>query len=587
VNEKGPSYRYGPLIEEAGTRFRLWAPDCDVALEIAGRPPVPMPSLGDGWRGCTADAPPGTRYRFRVGDIAVPDPASRMQSADIHDWSVVADPRFYRWRSVGWRGRPWEETILYELHPGLFGGFTGIARHLARLAALGITAIELMPVADFPGARSWGYDGVLPFAPDRAYGTPDELRALIDAAHAHGIMVFLDVVYNHFGPDGNYLGLYAREFFRADRDTPWGDAIDFRKAPVRRFFIENALYWVHEFRIDGLRFDAVHAIAGKDVLVELAAEVRASLPADRHVHLVLEDDDNDAGLIAEGFDAQWNDDLHHVLHVLLTGEHEGYYADYTDDPAGKLARALAEGFVYQGEASAYRGGERRGTRSDRLPPTAFVCFLQNHDQTGNRACGERLLALAPADALKAAAALLLLGPQIPMLFMGEEAGAMEPFLFFTDHREPALAHAVREGRRREFARFAQFADPAKRARIPDPNAFDTFSGSHPTLFGANADSWRNFYAELLRLRHTEIVPRLSGTRGEGARALGAACVLARWRMGDGAALTLACNLGRDPVAAELPSVAPVYGNPRAASIPAATTLCWIEPPRVDTHGAAP
>ncbi len=534
------------------TRFRFWAPDRQqVTLEVDGIAPLPMTALAGGWFEAEAECGAGARYRYRISeDLAVPDPASHVQAGDVHDASIVCDPDAYRWKHADWQGRPWCETVLVELHPGVFGGFAGIAQQLPALSELGITAIELMPVADFPGARNWGYDGVLPYAPDATYGTPDELKALVDAAHGLGIMVFLDVVYNHFGPDGNYLGAYASPFFRDDIHTPWGQAIDFRRREVRDFFIGNALYWLQEFRFDGLRFDAVHAIADKDWLVEMAQRVRAAVPPPRHVHLVLENDDNLAYLLERAphrlFDAQWNDDFHHALHVLLTGESEGYYVGYVDDPAGKLTRCLAEGFIYQGETSQYAGGKPRGEPSAHLPPTAFVSFLQNHDQIGNRAFGERLTTLAGPHALRAAVALLLLSPQIPLLFMGEEFGAMQPFLYFTGHSKQELADAVREGRRQEFARFAAFADPDKRARIPDPNAEQTFTDSIPKP-DASAPYWRKWVKALLAARHEHLVPRLEGARALGAEAIGPAAVAARWEMGDGRVLMAAVNLGGEPL----------------------------------------
>ncbi|MGZ6176365.1 MAG: malto-oligosyltrehalose trehalohydrolase, partial [Candidatus Binataceae bacterium] len=451
-----------------------------------------------------------------------------------------------------WRGRPWSETVLYELHAGTLGGFAGVARELPRLAALGITAVELMPVNDFPGARNWGYDGVLPFAPDHAYGSPDDLKALVDAAHGHGLMIFLDVVYNHFGPDGNYISSYAPQFFRPDVKTPWGPAIDFRNAEVRGFFTENALYWLMEYRFDGLRFDAVHAITEADWLDEMAARVRETVEPGRHVHLVLEHDGNVAEHLRRDFDAQWNDDAHHVLHVMLTGEREGYYIDYAEKPAQRLTRVLAEGFVYQGEASPHRNGEKRGTPSGDLPPTSFVLFIQNHDQIGNRAFGERLTALVDPRALEAAIALQLLCPQIPLIFMGEEDASATPFQFFTDHHGE-LAGAVREGRRREFASFAAFASPQRRACIPDPNAATTFEQSRPAPDAALGSSRRELYRRLLEVRRERIVPRLEGARALDAKVVGEAAVLARWRMGDGAVLTIVSNLGPASCALTTPS----------------------------------
>jgi malto-oligosyltrehalose trehalohydrolase len=530
-------------LGDGRTRFGLWAPGqnkVDVVLDDGTT--VAMTLRDEGWFTAEAACGPGAGYRYRLesGQL-VPDPASRCQAKDVHDSSLVIDPRGYHWQQPEWPGRRWEEAVIYELHPGLMGGFAGVRAALPRLADLGVTAIELMPINDFPGLRNWGYDGVLPFAPDRAYGTPDELKALIDAAHARQLMVFLDVVYNHFGPDGNYLGLYAPQFFRTDIDTPWGAAIDFRQRPVRRFFIENALYWLGEYRFDGLRFDAVHAIDDQAWLDEMAAEVRRTMEPGRQIHLVLEHDGNVADHLRHGFDAQWNDDAHHVLHVLLTGEKDGYYADYATDPAAKLARALTEGFIYQGERSAYRDGAVRGTPSADLAPTSFVFFLQNHDQIGNRPFGDRLTSLADPEALRAAIALQLLSPTIPLIFMGEENMAREPFLFFTDHRG-ALADAVREGRRREFARFAGFAD----GDIPDPNAQETFAHSRP---GEGDDA---FHRDLLDLRRTRIVPHLKGTRSIGARVLADAAVFASWRFGNGSVLSLATNLGERPCAFDPP-----------------------------------
>jgi maltooligosyltrehalose trehalohydrolase len=530
------------LVDPDHTRFRLWAPgQPEVAVEVEGLGSVPMTRDAEGWFEAEASCGAGARYRYRLADgLAVPDPASRAQGRDVHDPSLVVDPRAYRWQHPAWRGRRWPETVLYELHAGSLGGFAGVAAKLPDLAGLGITAVELMPINDFPGQRNWGYDGTLPFAPDAAYGTPDELKALVDAAHGLGLMVFLDVVYNHFGPDGNYLAAYAPDFFRTDIATPWGAAIDFRRPEVRRFFTENALYWLMEYRVDGLRFDAVHAIDAPDWLDEMAAEVRATVEPGRHVHLVLEHDGNVADHLRGGFDAQWNDDAHHVLHVLLTGEADGYYADYAERPAERLARCLSEGFAYQGEPSAYRQGRRRGTPSADLAPTAFVLFLQNHDQVGNRPFGDRLEDRVDRATLEAAIALQLLCPQIPLIFMGEEGASRTPFLFFTDHHGE-LAKAVREGRRREFAAFAGFHDGETAESIPDPNALATFESSCPVAEDADR---RALYRKLLTLRAAALAPHLAGTRSISAEAGGPACVTARWRLGNGAVLALFSNLGR-------------------------------------------
>ena len=386
-------------------------------------------------------------------------------------------------------------------------------------------------------------------------------------------MVFLDVVYNHFGPDGNWLPVYAPEFFRQDEPTPWGAAIDYRRPDVRRFFTENALYWLGEFRFDGLRLDAVHAISDPDWIDEMAREARAAFP-DRHIHLVLENEKNEASHLRKQVDAQWNDDFHNVMHVLLTGETHAYYESFADHPAERLARSLGEGFIYQGEPSPHHGGRPRGTPSADLRPTAFVNFLQNHDQTGNRALGERLTKLADPAALKAAIALLLLSPPIPLIFMGEETGSTRPFLFFTDFHDE-LADAVREGRRKEFAGFPAFADPEKRKAIPDPNGPATFEASKP-VEEAGAAAWRTLYRNLIALRREQIVPRLRGATAMGAEAIGDKAVRARWRMGDGAVLTIVCNLDAGPVPVDPPKAAPFWGALEEGSASGGTTIAWLQ-----------
>jgi maltooligosyltrehalose trehalohydrolase len=566
------------LRSDGHTRFRLWAPAQEsVSVAIENGPILPMTRSPDGWFEAIGQAPAGSRYRYRLSDgTLVPDPASRCQAGDVHDPSIVVDPKAYAWRNTSWRGRPWPETVLYELHPGTSGGFRGIIGELPRLAVLGITAIELMPINDFPGKRNWGYDGVLPYAPDASYGAPEDLKALIDAAHDQGLMIFLDVVYNHFGPDGNYLSLYAPQFFREDHHTPWGPAIDFREPNVRAFFTGNVLSWLLEYRFDGLRFDAVHAIEQQDWVDEMAATVRASIEPGRHVHLVLEHH-NDASHLDRDCDAQWNDDGHNVLHVLLTGEHDGYYGDYAERPADKLARCLSDGFIFQGEISHYQGGSR-GMPSAHLPPTAFVLFLQNHDQIGNRAFGERLTTLVSPHALEAAIALQLLCPQIPMLFMGEECASRTPFLFFTDHHGE-LADAVRNGRRNEFARFPAFSNPTLRERIPDPNALGTFEASIPHRDIEHGSVREALYQRLLGLRQSTIVPRLVGAASRGASVIGNKAVLASWRMGDGATLTIASNLESDPVAMKPASGELLFGTVGDASpdqLPGYCTLVWLD-----------
>jgi maltooligosyltrehalose trehalohydrolase len=520
------SMPFGAELGAEGVRFALWAPSARrVALLLDGRE-LAMPEAGSGWRRLVVpEARAGAVYSYRIdGELTVPDPASRCQAEDVAGPSVVVDPETYEWSAASWSGRPWEEAVLYEAHVGTAtpeGTYAGLAEKLPELRDLGVTAVELMPLADFPGRRNWGYDGVLPFAPDASYGTPDDLKRLIDEAHRLGLMMFLDVVYNHFGPAGNYLHSYATSFFTERHQTPWGAGINFdgvEARPVRDFFVHNALYWLEEYRFDGLRFDAVHAIlddSERNIVAEIAEHARASLPA-REIHLVLENEANAARWLLRNqaekptlHTAQWNDDIHHCWHTLLTGEHDGYYEDYADKPVERLARCLAEGFAYQGELSKHKGG-LRGERSAHLPPSAFVAFLQNHDQIGNRAFGERISALAAPERLALARAGLLLSPQTPLLFMGEEWAASNPFLFFVDFSDdPELARAVRDGRRREFANFKSFAEQHAERQIPDPTAEETFRLSvldwaepeRPPHAGIREEVRR-----LLRLRQGEVVP---------------------------------------------------------------------------------
>lgn len=575
------------LLQSGQTRFALWAPEAQsVSLLIEDQAPIAMIGDDAGWYQHQLPCPAGTAYRFEIdGHLQVPDPASRAQQSDVHSPSLVVDSH-YPWQQLGWLGRPWTEAVIYELHVGAMGGFAGVEEHLPRLAALGITAIELMPIAEFPGDRNWGYDGVLPYAPEASYGTPEQLKHLIDTAHSHGLMVILDVVYNHFGPDGNYLHAYAKRFFNEDKHTPWGAAIDFTQEAVRDFFIDNALMWLHEYRFDGLRFDAVHAIESPDFLQAMAKRIRQSLEPRRHVYLNLENEHNQAHLLKQGYDAQWNDDGHNALHVLLTGETEAYYEDYKDDTTEKLARCLGEGFVYQGHIN--RNGEARGEPSGHLPPSAFVLFLQNHDQIGNRAFGERLSQLCSEPALRAATTLLLLSPMIPLMFMGDEWAAKEPFLFFTSHHGE-LADAVREGRRAEFASFSVFADPEKREHIPDPNDAQTFNASRPHFesFAQHQNGpWVELYRELLTWRRREIAPRLIGARSLGATVLADKAITARWRLGDGTELRIDINLGKSSVDVTLPDANHRLFDSRrvadsASTLSAETTIVSLIPPQFE------
>ena len=565
------------LLPEGSVRFRLWAPGVpSVGLALDAREPLPMNPQPEGWfELVTSEAGPGTHYKFVLPDgLQVPDPASRFQPEDVHGPSEVIDPAAYTWRDGGWRNRPWSEAVLYELHVGTFtpeGTFQAAIAKLDHLAALGVTGVELMPLADFPGRWNWGYDGVLLYAPDASYGRPEDLKALVDAAHARGIMVLLDVVYNHFGPDGNFLSAYAPEIFTKKHKTPWGDAVNYDdrgSANVREFIIHNALYWLEEFHLDGLRLDAVHAIQDdgpRHLLQELAERAR-TLTAPNHVHLILENEDNqvkrlrrDAAGRPTQFTAQWNDDMHHVLHTAATLESNGYYKQYLDD-TDMLGRALAEGFAFQGEVMESVGTER-GEPSAGLPPAAFVAFMQNHDQIGNRAFGERINAIASPEAVHAIAAVYLLLPQVPMLFMGEEWGSSQPFPYFCDF-DGELADKVRQGRRDEFKSFPEFQDEAKRELIPDPQAEDTFCSGKLDWAereqGPHAE-WVDWYTHILEVRRQQITPLLKRIGGYAGSykviATGSICVT--WEIGDGEKLTLQANLserstdGFEPVKGDL------------------------------------
>jgi maltooligosyltrehalose trehalohydrolase len=557
-------------LPDGTVSFRLWAPAAKrvdlVLMERGDARTLPMAAVEDGWHGLTTDrAAAGSRYRYRIdGELEIPDPASRHNPEDIGGPSVVVDPGAYDWPDATWRGRPWNEAVLYELHVGTFtpeGTFAAAERKLDHLAKLGVTMIELMPLADFPGRRGWGYDGVLPFAPDSSYGTPDDLKSLVAAAHQRNLCVLLDVVYNHFGPEGNYLHAYAPQFFSTRHRTPWGAAINFDGSQgrhVREFYVHNALYWLEEFGFDGLRFDAVHAIhddGEPHILTEIADAVRQGPGRDRHIHLVLENNANQARFLGAPAarttcDAQWNDDFHHCAHVALTGETDGYYTDYAQRPRALLCRTLAEGFAYQGEPSAHEG-HARGEPSGHLPPTAFVSFLQNHDQIGNRAFGERLAHLVEDEApLLAATTILLLAPAPPLLFMGEEWAAPEPFLYFCDF-EPDLAARVREGRRREFARFETFRDGGRAADIPDPGAIETYTRSKldwERLDEPRHARWLDHHRRLLTIRQRDITPLIPKIRsGSCVEHAESGALHVDWQLDDRSTLHLIANLGADPV----------------------------------------
>ena len=559
------------LGSDGSAEFRLWAPAAsEVEVEITQgqtRLGASLSPTGNGWFGTVLkNVSAGARYGYRIdGGLLVPDPASRFNPDDVHEPSMVVDPLAFAWSELAWCGRPWEQAVIYELHVGTFtaaGTFAAAIERLDYLAEIGVTAIELMPVADFPGSRSWGYDGVLLFAPDASYGTPEDLKNFVQSAHSRGLMVLLDVVYNHFGPEGNYLYSYAPAFFNQKHRTPWGAAINFEGSDgrtVRDFFLHNALYWLEEYCIDGLRVDAVHAIVDEtqpDFVTELCATLRSRFRHGRHVHIVLENDRNQARYLGRDAErhpilatAQWNDDIHHAAHIIVTGETDGYYRDYAECPLWYFGRCLAEGFGYQGEVSPYRNGVPRGDPSVHLPASAFVSFLQTHDQVGNRAFGERIGQLASVEKLRAAIACCLLAPSPPLLFMGEEFGAVTPFLYFCDF-SPELGQAVARGRREEFAGFAAFAAEEERARIPDPTALSSFLDSKLDWTQAHeGNEWLAFYRRCLLLRQQYLVSHLAQQSPSGAFTVDDERLLAvDWSLGANAALHLRANFADIPSA---------------------------------------
>jgi maltooligosyltrehalose trehalohydrolase len=576
------------VLNDGSVRFRLWAPKPERVDVLLGDSRMPMTKTKEeaGWFTLVTDkASAGSTYRFLIdGEFCVPDPASRFQPHDVHGPSEVIDPASFDWKDDNWNGRPWEEAVIYELHTGTFseaGNFAGIEAKLDYLARLSVTAIELMPVSDFFGKRNWGYDGVLPYAPDSSYGRPEDLKRLVQSAHAKGLMVFLDVVYNHFGPEGNYLRLYASQFFTTRHQTPWGDAINFDgdgSRVVRDFFIHNALYWLEEFHFDGLRLDAVHAIrddSSPDILTELGEAVKKSFGPDRKIHLILENEKNEARYLQRTnndatrfYAAQWNDDIHHACHVIASGERDTYYVDY-HDPIHQLGRSLTEGFAYQGESSPFRGGEPRGEPTTGLPLARFISFLQNHDQVGNRAFGDRNLRYSDPNAIRALAAILWLAPSPPMLFMGEEFAADTPFLFFCDF-EKDLAKAVTEGRRQEFAKSAHFSDEKLRSSIPDPNDEQTFLKSKlnwQSVSKPTHTQWLNFYSSLLALRQKEIVPLLRESQGilqSHATVFEEHGLSVCWHA-QSKALDLRANLGSSPIRFTPPAGRLIYSTLEAAN----------------------
>jgi maltooligosyltrehalose trehalohydrolase len=507
-----------------GTVFRVWAPDTRAAEVVVERPDQPaerrtLARDANGlFSGIFPDLGPGTRYRYRLdGDGPFPDPASRYQPEGVHGVSVSVDPDAFRWSDLQWPGLPLHALVLYELHVGTFspsGTFAGVTERLPYLRDLGVTGIELMPIADFPGSRNWGYDGVALFAPARCYGTPDELRRLVDTAHGLGLAVVVDVVYNHTGPDGSYLSRFSPYYFTDRHASPWGQGVDLdgaHSSHVREFFIENALHWIHEYHLDGLRLDATHTIqdeSPRHFLAELTARVHDSVSG-RQVHVIAEDHRNLAMMVTPqaefgwGLDAVWADDFHHQMRRLLAGDRDGYYRDFSGT-TNAVATTLQQGWFFTGQYSEHLR-EPRGTDASSIPPARFVICLQNHDQVGNRAHGERLNHQIDAAAFRAATVVLLMAPHTPLLFMGQEWAASSPFQYFTDHAEP-LGRLVTEGRRREFRDFAAFSGDAAGEDVPDPQAAATFRRSRLDWSEPETEphaSMVRFYSAVLALRRRE------------------------------------------------------------------------------------
>lgn len=552
-------------LGESRATFRVWAPHAGAVRVHLVAPVDRLVGLspeGDGYfSGEVEDVRPGTRYRYQLDGVReFPDPASRFQPDGVHGPSVVIDEGF-RWTDAAWRGHAPDELVVYELHTGTFtreGTFDAIHAHLPALRDLGVTALEIMPVAQFPGARNWGYDGVYPFAVQHSYGGPVGLKRLVDAAHAAGLSVLLDVVYNHLGPEGNYLAQFG-PYFTDRYHTPWGQAIDFdgpRSAAVRHFFVENAVQWVREFHLDGLRLDAVHSIfdaSPRHILTEITEAVHAAAPG-RRVHVVAESDDNDARVVTPvesgglGVDAQWSDDFHHALHARLTGERAGYYQDF--GRLGDLAAAFEQGFVYTGQRSPFRG-RPHGSPSRGIPGPRFVVCAQNHDQVGNRMLGERLGHLVSFELQKLASAAVLLAPFVPLVFMGQEYGDPAPFLYFVSHSDPDLVEAVRRGRREEFAAFAW------RGEVPDPQAEETFRRStldHALAAEPPHRALRAFHRELLGLRRTVPALRSLDPSRCRARCLDASDVLAVERLAPGSHALIVLAFG-EAATVEVPGAA--------------------------------
>jgi maltooligosyltrehalose trehalohydrolase len=589
------SLEMGALVLADGVRFRVWAPDAgavDVVVEwprglVAPldvrrdrpRPPggggdtVAMERQDDGtWVAFVPGAVPGARYGYLLdGRGPFPDPYSRSQPEGVHGLSEAVDPSGFEWHDARWRGLETRGLVIYQCHVGTAtpeGTLDSLISQLDRLVTLGVNAVQLLPLAEFPGARGWGYDGVDPLAVTRNYGGPAALQRFIDAAHLQQRGVILDVVYNHFGPDGCYLREFSPAYFTDRHRTPWGEALNFDgpgNERVRRLVLDSALMWVHDFHVDGLRLDATHAIADDSephILAELSNTVHASLPAGRRVVLIAESADNDVRDLlptskhGHGMDVVYADDFHHALRRYLLGEREGYYADY-DGTLPEVTRVIDQGWLYEGQPSQYRGNQPRGTPAREQPAPQFLFAIQNHDQVGNRAFGDRLHHRLDTDRYRVASALLLFLPFTPLLFMGQEFAASSPFQYFTDHT-PELGRLVREGRRKEFRRFSAFADPAVRDSIPDPQAEATFLRSKLPLSEAATEPGagiQRLYAALLELRRTDPVLREQERRNMATEVPSGDVLVVRRRQHDAQRLFVA-NFGDAPAC--LPLAGPAW-----------------------------
>jgi len=592
----------GAEVQSGHAHLRVWAPRCGrvaVVIEGSARSEIALSAEGNGYfSGSATGLGAGGRYWFRLDDQKklYPDPASRFQPEGPSGPSEVIEPRAFEWTDLDWRGVSPRGQVIYELHVGTFtaeGTYAAAAERLESLSQLGVTILEIMPLADGPGRFGWGYDGVNLWAPNRLYGRPDDLRRFVAAAHAVGVGVILDVVYNHIGPNENYLGCFSSAYFTDRYKNEWGDAINFdgnNATPSREFFIENAGYWIDEFHLDGLRLDATQAMfdsSADHILAAIGRRVRSAAKG-RGTYIVAENEPQETRLVRSpegppsergfGLDALWNDDFHHTALVALTGHNEAYYTDYRGAPQ-ELLSAIRWGFLFQGQHYKWQK-RRRGTASLDLPAESFVLYLENHDQVANSGHGARLSTLTAPDKLRAMTALLLLAPGTPMLFQGQEFGSTRPFAYFADH-DDELARAVAKGRREFLAQFPSLADRDAQQRIPDPAAPDTFASCKLDWSerGRNGHIW-DLHRDLLRLRREDPAFSAQDLTRLFTAVLGAEAMVLRYRCASGDRLLLV-NLGSDLHLDVAPE--PLLAPPRGDSW---RTLWSSEDPRYGGRGRA-